>query len=99
MAIRHADGWETQYCHLRQGSVLVATGERVEAGRALGLVGMSGEANFPHVHLSVRRDGVGIDPFTGLPGGERCGGGGEPLWSATCAPGSPMSRCRSRWSA
>lgn len=87
VAIRHADGWETQYCHLRQGSVLVATGERVEAGQRLGLVGMSGEANFPHVHLSVRRDGVGIDPFTGLPGGERCGGGGEPLWAADLRPG------------
>jgi hypothetical protein len=81
VAIRHADGWETQYCHLRRGSVLVAAGERVTAGQRLGLVGMSGEANFPHVHLSVRRDGVAIDPFTGLPGGERCGAVAEPLWS------------------
>ena len=57
VVIRHADGWETQYCHLRRGSVQVAEGDRVEAGEPLGLVGMSGEANFPHVHLSVRRDG------------------------------------------
>jgi hypothetical protein len=70
--LRHADGWETQYCHLRQGSVQVARGDTVAAGQPLGLVGMSGEANFPHVHLSVRHDGVGIDPFTGGRADEAC---------------------------
>ena len=85
--LRHVDGWETQYCHLRQGSVRVAAGDRVEAGQPLGLVGMSGEANFPHVHLSVRREGVGIDPFTGTPGADRCGGPGTPLWSAPLRDG------------
>lgn len=80
--LRHEGGWETQYCHLREGSVLVARGDEVAAGQALGQVGMTGEANFPHVHLSVRHDGVGIDPFTGGPTGERCGPPGAPLWAA-----------------
>lgn len=79
--LRHADGWETQYCHLRQGSVLVARGDTVEAGQPLGLVGMSGEANFPHVHLSVRHEGDGLDPFTGRASIDACGGATSPLWS------------------
>jgi murein DD-endopeptidase MepM/ murein hydrolase activator NlpD len=80
VVVEHAGGWETQYCHLRSGSVRVGPGQSVAAGQAIGLVGMSGEANFPHVHLSVRRDGVAIDPFTGGAMTEPCGQPGAPLW-------------------
>lgn len=59
----HEDGWETQYCHMKQGSVRVRSGDRVERGDILGQVGISGKAQFPHVHLSVRRDGAVVDPF------------------------------------
>ena len=38
VVIDHGDGWETQYCHLRRGSVRVKAGERVAAGQALGFV-------------------------------------------------------------
>lgn len=79
--IRHDGGWETQYCHMRQGSVAVRRGDRVQAGDVLGLVGQSGRAQFPHVHLSVRRDGAVTDPFAPEPV-EECGAGGEgTLWS------------------
>jgi hypothetical protein len=64
VVIDHGAGWETQYCHLRQGSVQVQVGQRVDQGDALGLVGQSGMAEFPHVHLAVRKNGVEIDPFT-----------------------------------
>jgi hypothetical protein len=63
IVIQHESGWETQYCHLRKDSIAVQSGQRVEAGDVLGQVGMSGRAEFPHVHLSVRRDGAVIDPF------------------------------------
>lgn len=79
--LRHADGWETQYCHLRQGSVQVARGDAVAAGQPLGLVGMSGEANFPHVHLTVRHDGSSIDPFTGGSSNDACDGSTSLLWA------------------
>lgn len=65
VVIVHDGGWETQYCHLRRGSVTVREGESVAAGAALGMVGFSGEAGFAHVHLSVRKDGKNIDPFLG----------------------------------
>ena len=64
VVIRHADGWETQYCHLMQGSVGVTRGQTVAAGDHLGLVGLSGNTEFPHLHLTVRRDGEVVDPFT-----------------------------------
>jgi hypothetical protein len=63
VVIDHGDGWETQYCHMKKGSLSVRTGEQVERGAVLGQVGNSGRAQFPHVHLSVRHDGATIDPF------------------------------------
>ncbi len=63
VVVQHDDGWETQYCHLKKGSVSVATRDRVTAGDVLGQIGLSGQTQFPHLHLSVRKDGEVIDPF------------------------------------
>lgn len=80
VAIRHADGWETQYCHLRRGSIVVRSGDRVAAGDRLGFVGMSGAAQFPHLHLSVRKGGRMVDPYgIDAPKGA-CGGAYATLW-------------------
>ena len=84
VVLDHGNGWETQYCHLREGSVTVTQGETVEAGQVLGLVGLSGKTQYPHVHLSVRRDGREIDPFDS-DGARSCGsddGPGDDLWAA-----------------
>jgi Peptidase family M23 len=61
--IDHGAGWETQYCHMKQGSVRVAKGQAVKRGDQLGDVGFSGKADFAHVHLTVRHNGKVIDPF------------------------------------
>ena len=75
VVIDHAPGWATQYCHLRKGSVRVAKGQAVKTGDVIGLVGQSGLAEFPHVHLNVFRNAIHIDPFaTG-------DGGGTQLWN------------------
>lgn len=63
VAIVHEDGWETQYCHMKRGSVRVRTGDRVAAGTVLGQVGLSGKTQFPHLEISVRKDGRTLDPF------------------------------------
>ncbi|MGO4913973.1 M23 family metallopeptidase [Pseudogemmobacter sp. W21_MBD1_M6] len=63
LAINHGDGWETQYCHMKLGSLIVEKGQRVTKGAVLGEVGLSGRTQFPHVHLSVRRNGQIVDPF------------------------------------
>jgi murein DD-endopeptidase MepM/ murein hydrolase activator NlpD len=72
-------GWETQYCHLAKGSVRVKPGQRVKAGAPLGLVGLSGDTEFPHLHLSVRKDGHAVDPFAYGAALGSCGGGRQ-LW-------------------
>ena len=82
VVIDHDRGWQTQYCHLRRGSIRVRAGERVERGSPLGLVGLSGRTEFPHVHLTVRRNGQVIDPFTGRLQSAGCGGEEKPLWRA-----------------
>ena len=82
VVLEHDGGWQTQYCHLRRGSIRVRVGERVERGRPLGLVGLSGRTEFPHVHLTVRRNGQVIDPFTGRLQSAGCGGEEKPLWRA-----------------
>lgn len=63
VVISHGDGWETQYCHLANGSLAVRNGDTVAAGTVLGQIGLSGKTQFPHLHLSVRQNGAVIDPF------------------------------------
>lgn len=56
-------GWQVQLCHMKKGSVRVARGAMVQPGQVLGLVGESGNAEFPHLHMTVRQDGKAIDPM------------------------------------
>jgi hypothetical protein len=77
----HGDGWSTWYCHLRRGSLMVQEGDRVAAGQAMALVGLSGETTFPHLHFDLRRDDQAIDPFLGADA-QGCGQDGQPLWHA-----------------
>ncbi|MGK7936902.1 MAG: M23 family metallopeptidase [Xenococcaceae cyanobacterium] len=81
MIIDHGNGWETQYCHLRKGSVTVKPGIPVEQGTVLGKVGSSGFASFPHIHLVVRYQGKTIDPFVGKDSTTGCNIERDPLWS------------------
>lgn len=85
VVIDHGKGWETQYCHMQQGSVTARSGEVVREGTPLGLVGQSGLAEFPHLHLSVRHNGAEVDPFA--PGQiTSCGNRGDPnLWQSPIA--------------
>lgn len=78
--IKHPNGFITQYCHMRRGSVSVNKGDRVERGQPLGLVGLSGKAAFPHLHFQVEQDKKIIDPFVGLARKKDCGAGESPLW-------------------
>tara|TARA_R110002020_G_scaffold156117_10_gene337749 strand:- start:24524 stop:25531 length:1008 start_codon:yes stop_codon:yes gene_type:complete len=72
LVLDHGGGFETQYCHMRRDSLRAKTGAKVRKGDVLGFVGASGLAAFPHVHVTLRRDGREIDPFTGLGAGEAC---------------------------
>jgi hypothetical protein len=80
IVIRHADGWESQYCHLARGSIRVNRGDQIARGEAIGQVGMSGRTEFPHVHLSLRKDGQLVDPVNGRSVGKGCGIDGKSLF-------------------
>ncbi|MCU0731337.1 MAG: M23 family metallopeptidase [Hyphomonas sp.] len=87
VVLDHGDGWETQYCHMLKGSVSVAKGQEVKRGDVLGKVGFSGMADFAHVHLTVRKNGVAVDPFApeAPPGSCTAGGSGASLWQPEVA--------------
>ena len=89
--IDHGDGWETQYCHLKRGSVRVAKGQAIKRGDQLGDVGFSGMADFAHVHLSVRHDGKIVDPFLpdSIDGACNNGATGPGLWEPAAAAAFP----------
>lgn len=88
LVIEHAEGWQTQYCHLLNGSVVVAKGDLVTRGARLGAVGYSGAAQFAHLHLSVRHNGNVVDPFLPTPEAADCTMSAAPnksagLWDVT----------------
>lgn len=80
VVVEHDEGWETQYCHLQQGSLGVVVGQSVARGERLGNIGLSGKTEFPHVHFTVRHRGTVIDPFTGQPQSGECGVKETSLW-------------------
>jgi hypothetical protein len=55
--------------HLRQGSIVVATGDKVETGDLLGQIGNSGNSSEPHLHVHAQRELPEDAPLAG-----------EPLW-------------------
>ncbi len=63
--IYHDDGTFAEYLHLKEGSVRVTTGMRVEAGTNIGLSGKSGGTFAPHLHFAVLKPQVGFQrPYT-----------------------------------
>jgi murein DD-endopeptidase MepM/ murein hydrolase activator NlpD len=51
----HSNGYETMYLHLSK--ILVHTGEHVEIGKTIGLVGMTGLATGPHLDFRIEQKG------------------------------------------
>lgn len=84
VVIAHVGGLETQYCHLARGSLRVKPGEAVKAGQPIGQVGLSGDTEFPHLHLTVREAGKVVDPFAYGAAEGSCNGG-RSLWRETPA--------------
>ncbi|HET7556022.1 MAG TPA: lytic murein transglycosylase [Gaiellaceae bacterium] len=60
LTIDTADGQEWTYCHLSYLDPTVTAGAQLAAGTEVGLVGMTGDATGPHLHLQ-------LDPQTSYP--------------------------------
>ncbi|HXN19491.1 MAG TPA: M23 family metallopeptidase [Candidatus Binatus sp.] len=62
--IQHSNGYTTYYMHLSR--VLVRSGQHVEQGQSIGLVGMTGLATGPHLDFRIQRQGQFLN-FERLP--------------------------------
>lgn len=58
--VRHPNGMTTLYGHLSR--LDVASGDAVEAGERIGLVGSTGRSTGPHLHFEVRRGDRQVNP-------------------------------------
>ena len=63
LTIRTADGQTWTYCHLSYIEPTVQRGVSLSAGAPVGLVGQTGDASGPHLHLQ-------LDPATSYPQNE-----------------------------
>lgn len=62
--LEHEDGVQTFYAHMQE--LLANPGDEVKQGQIIGLVGSSGWATGPHLHLGVLIDGEAVDPLEAL---------------------------------
>lgn len=77
----HGNDLRTQYCHMRRGSISVDVGDKVKRGHKIGLVGLSGFTNFPHIHLAVSLGEDKVDPFVGPGWKPDQGETPRPMWT------------------
>ena len=87
VVVDHGGGWQTQYSHLRQNSISVRPGQRITGGERIGLIGLSGNSEFPHLHFTVRYRGEAVDPFLGTAAPPACNAEARTagLWTAAAA--------------
>jgi murein DD-endopeptidase MepM/ murein hydrolase activator NlpD len=65
--VEHPGGYKTQYCHVKNGSIIVKPGDKVVAGQPMAEIGLSGVTQQPHLHISLTGpDDKPIDPFKGV---------------------------------
>jgi len=58
--IDHGYGFVTRYANL--GEISVHTGQKIQKGQAIAMMGMSGGSIAPHVHYEVIKNGKNINP-------------------------------------
>ena len=60
--INHENGYQTLYGHMSK--ILTTSGQRVNQGSRIGLVGSTGYSTGPHLHFTVYKNGKLVDPQT-----------------------------------
>jgi murein DD-endopeptidase MepM/ murein hydrolase activator NlpD len=91
VVIQHRLGYQTWYAHM--SSVQARSGQAVNGGTRIGLVGATGHVTGPHLHFEVRHNGTPINPLSYLlqtfaARVDPESGGAEPLDG--CAPDGPF---------
>lgn len=60
ITLDHGGGWESLYAHCSE--LRVQSGDSVEAGSCIALVGATGLVTGPHLHFELTKDGVYVNP-------------------------------------
>jgi len=61
--IRHDDGYETRYAHMKSFRQGIRKGKYVKKGQTIGYVGTTGRSTGPHLHFELRKRGRAINPL------------------------------------
>ena len=64
--IKHSGGLSTMYCHMRNGSLRVYSGQKVVRGQAIGQIGATGYVTGAHLHYEVKVNGRNVNPMNYL---------------------------------
>ena len=73
--IKHNNGWQTLYYHLKSGSVCVKVGDTVTKGQKIGIMGATGKATGVHLHFQIDKgsSSTAIDPYDYIFNGKTLG--------------------------
>ena len=64
VVIDHGRGYTTVYGHMSR--IYMQTGQKVDKGQVIGLVGSTGFSTGPHLHFEIRYNGKPVDPLAYL---------------------------------
>lgn len=86
--IDHGNGTVSEYGHMYASGIKVTTGQQVDAGQIIGLVGSDGTSTGCHLHLTIEVNGQTTDPMALLGKGTAPGAGKGDSASIVPAAGS-----------
>ena len=63
--LKHDNGFQTLYYHLKSGSIVVKVGDKVKKGQLLGIMGATGRATGVHLHFQIDKgtSSSAVDPY------------------------------------
>lgn len=63
--VKHSNGWQTLYYHLKSNSIVVNVGDNVKEGQKLGIIGTTGISTGIHLHFQIDKgsSSTSVNPY------------------------------------